>query len=486
MRVLVRMPLHVRALILFVTHQTIMMMGTVGGLHVVLPTITEEFQTTIATTVWIMLAYSLALAGGTFALGKSSTLLEKRKLITLGVVLDVGLLVAIFYTHNIYFFIAARFFSAFVRIYPWLILQVMGIGGFPAEHRGKVLGIMGVVQGFGMMASVPLAGFVTELWGWRWLFMGSAVAFALMTVAVWLMLPKLEPPADRPKAKLSQFDIPGSVLMMVGVVALLASLQLFVRGYAPNVIALLGVITVAGLGAFIWVEVHTKTPIVPFALFRVRGVMMGALQAVTMGWMNGSIQLLLSFLFIVGFGWSVAYAASIMFFMGVVRPASRFASGWASDRYGSSAVVVSAGVMAVAGQSIIASVGVSPALSLVIGALVLMGFGQAAMQTANQRQIFTSIPGNQLHLAPSVSLVLSTSGSSIGLAFVAAALVSGSAISTGSGVADSEMVAAASSAIRVVTALLVVGLTAAQILPRVLGRVPLESEARAEQPAEAR
>jgi MFS family permease len=485
-RVSLRMPLHVRALILFVTHQTIMMLGTVGGLHVVLPTITEDFNTTITTTVWVMLAYSLALAGGTFALGKSSTLLEKRMLITFGLVVDVGLLVAIFYTHNIYFFIAARFFSAFVRIYPWLILQVMGIGGFPAEQRGKVLGIMGVVQGFGMMASVPVAGFVTDLWGWRWLFMGSAWAFALMIVPVWLMLPKLDPPADAPKVKLSQFDIPGSALMMVGVVALLAALQLFVRGYAPSVVTVLAVVTVVGLAAFVWVEMHTKTPIVPFALFKVRGVMMGALQAVTMGWMQGSLQLLLSFLFIVGFGWSVAYAASILFFMGLVRPLSRFVAGWASDRYGSSVVVVSAGVAAVVGQLIISFVGVSPNLGFIIGALILMGLGQAAMQTANQRQIFTSIPREQLHLAPSVSLVLSTSGSSVGLAFVAAALVSGASLTSGSGIADNQMVETASNAIRVVTAGLVVGLTAAQMLPRIFGRAPVETEESQEKAAPAR
>lgn len=257
--------------------------------------------------------------------------------------------------------------------------------------------------------------------------------------------------------------------MMVGMVALLASLQLFVRGYAPNVVGLLIILTIVGLGAFVWVEAHTRTPIVPFALFKVRGVMMGAMQAVTLGWMTASLQLLLSFLFIVGFGWSVSYAASIMFFMGVVMPISRFAAGWASDRYGSSVVVISTGVVAVIGQFIISAEGTSPNLSFIIGALILIGLGQSAMQTANQRQIFTSIPRDKLHLAPSVSLVLSTSGQSIGLAFVAAALVSGVSMASGTGIVNMEMVATASSAIRMVTVILLVGLAVAQIVPRLYG-----------------
>ena len=466
-----RMPLHVRALILFVAHQETMMLGTVGGLTVALPTITEEFHTTIATTAWIMLAYSLALAGGTFAMGKSSTLLDKRFLIILGDVVDVALLVSVFYTHNIYYFIGTRFLSAFFRIYPWLILQVMGVGGFPAHQRGKVLGFMAVVQGFGMMASIPIAGFVTEHIGWRWLFMGSAWLFALHAVAVWLMIPKQPRPADAPRIQFSQFDIPGSLLMMVGVVSLLSSLQLFVRGIASGIVPVLGITAVLGLAAFVWVELHTPTPVVNFAIFKVRGVLIGAIQAVTFGWMNGGLQLLLPFLFVVGFGWSVSYAAGIIFFMNVVRPVSGFLSGWLSDRYGSSAVVISAGVVAVAGQSALASVGASPVIGVIIGALMLMGIGQAFIQTANQRQIFTSFPREQLHLAPSMSLVLSTSGSSMGLAIVATMLGAGTAgIRAGAG--DPALAEAASTAIYIITAVLVVGLLAAQTLPRFLTKAP--------------
>lgn len=469
MKLMPRMPLHMKALILFVTFQSIMMLGTVGGLHVALPTITNEFESSITTTVWIMVAYSLALAGGTFALGKSTTLLERRNLITLGLVLDIVLLVATFYTTNIYLFIIFRFLSAFVRIYPWLILQVIGVGGFPPEHRGKVFGIMGIVQGFAMMASPPIAGFVTELWGWRWLFMGSAGAFTLMLIAVWIMIPRLDPPEPRSKLKLSQFDIPGSVLMMLGMVLLLASIQIYFRADASNMVIVFGIIAIIILALFFWVETHSSTPIVPFGLFRVKGIMMGSLQAVTMGWINGSIQLVVPFLLIVGFGWSVAYAASIMFFMGLVRPLARFVAGWASDKFGSSAVVVSAGVAAAIGQLAITSAGMSPGLTIIVMALILMGLSQASMQTANQRQIFNSMPAGQLHLAPSFSLVLTTSGSSIALAFVAAILTGTSSITTGSGIIDTTIVENSFLVIRVVTVIMAFGILASQLLPRMLG-----------------
>jgi MFS family permease len=470
------------------THQTAMILGTVMGLTVAFPTITEEFNTTIATTVWIQLGYSLALAGGTFSLGLSSTLLDKRKLVIFGLLADVVLMAIIFNTHNIYVFIGARFLSAFVRIYPWLILQVMGIGGFPAHQRGKVLGIVAITQGVGMLVSIPLAGFVTEVFGWRWLFMGTSVFYLMLAPVVWVLIPAQPRSADAPKIRLSQFDIPGSVFMMMGMVSILASVQIFVRGYSSTIGPVLAVAAVVSVGAFIWVELRTKTPVVDFALFKMRGVTMGALQAISFGWGNGSLQLLLPFLFIVGYGWSITYTAGIMLFMNIVRPVSGFLSGWLSDRIGSSKVIVAAAVVALTGQLILASFNVEPELVIVIVALMLMGTGQAFMQTANQRQIFTSIPKEQLHAAPSTSLVLTTSGSATGQAFVGAALGASTAIAASGGDGNLALVSAASTSIYIMSAVFVVGLTAAQLLPRLLARKqgPVEAGTATEAEAEGR
>ena len=477
-----QIPVHVRALVLFMVHQTSMMLGTVMGLTVAFPAITEDFGTTVDTTVWIQLAYSLALAGSTFSVGLSSTLLDKRKLVVFGLFADVVLMVVIFYTSSIYVVIVCRFFSAFVRVYPWLILQVMGIGGFPPHQRGKVLGIVAVTQGFGMLASVPVAGFVTEFFGWRWLFMGTAMFYLALAPLAWRLLPSQARAADAPRPRLSDFDVPGSVLMLIGMVSALVAVQVFVRGISPLVALTLGVTGFSALLLFLWVELQARTPVLPFALFRIRGVLMGAMQAVSFGWVNGSLQLLLPFLLIVGYGWSLTYAASVMLAMNLVRPASGMLSGWCSDRYGSSAVILSAAVVAGTGQLLLASLGTSPSVLWVVGALVLMGTGQAFMQTANQRQLFTSIPREQLHAAPSTSLVLTTSGSATGQAVVSAALGTTIAVVSGGTGGSGALASTASSTIVVITIVFGVSLTMAQVLPRRLSEGPLPVSAVEEPP----
>jgi MFS family permease len=446
-------------------HMTVMMVGTIAGLNIALPAITDEFNVTIATGAWVQLAYGLGLASCTFALGLSTTLLNRRKLIFFGLLADVVLMAYTFYVTNIYIFIVLRFLSAAVRIHPWLILQVMGVGGFPAHQRGRALGIYGISMGVGVMLAAPVAGFITEEWGWRWLFMGSAIIFAILAFISWFAIPEDKRLPDKPKVTFSQFDIPGTVLMMVGIVSSLAALQMVIRGAAPSVIAVLGLVGAFGLGAFVWNELRAPNPIIRFSLFRVSGALTGAIHATSLGWATGSFQLMLPFLFVVGYGWSVTYAAGMIFFMNIVRPFSGLLSGWLADRYGSTVIIVVAAGIAITGQLAMGLLDVDPLLGMVIGSLVIMGIGQALMQTANQRQLFTSIPQAQLHLAPATALVLTTAGSSSGQAFIAATLVSSAGMVNTVGAGNPALATAASTAIFVITGLFMVGLVMGYLIP---------------------
>ncbi len=469
-----RLPLHVRALLLFMAFRLVMGVGTVTGLNLVLPEIVDEFDTTLTVATWLQLAYFLALVGGTFALGQTTTLLDKRNLIVIALLADTALMIFSFWTHNIYLFIGARFLSALFRIYPWLILQVMGIGGFPTEQRGKVLGAVGFMMGLGILLSVPVTGFVSAQWGWRWLFMGSGVLFGALSVAAWFCIPPQPRSSDSPKVSFAQFDVPGSLLMMVAVIGSLTALQALVRGFEPFAVISTGGTGLLALGAFIWVERKTATPVVQFSLFKLRGVYTGATQAGLMGWASGSTQLMIPILFVLGYGWSVAHAAAVLFFLNILQPVAGFLSGWLSDKYGSARIIAGAAVIGVTGQVIAASMNASPPLQLVVFGLVLMGMGQAFMQVANQRQLFTSFPRHLLHLAPSTSLVLMTFGSTSGQALVAALLDTGQ--EPVEGVADPGLVSAVRVALVLVTVVFALGMVGSAFLPRLLPKAGAERD----------
>src|SRR3712207_1436030 len=81
-----------RTLALFVAHQTTMHLATATGVTVALPAMMEEFHVDIATVIWVQLAYSLALAGGTIPLGQLHAFLGRRAQILGGVLADLVLM----------------------------------------------------------------------------------------------------------------------------------------------------------------------------------------------------------------------------------------------------------------------------------------------------------------------------------------------------------------------------------------------------------
>jgi len=445
-------------------HIFLMTLLTTNGLQLALPTIMKDFDVQVTTVIWIMIAYSVALSGGTLALGAITTYFDRRTLVVIGLVVDVVLMMITFFTGNIYVFIVCRFFSALFRVFPWLVLQVEGIGGFPVEQRGRAVGYTTLAQGLGLMISLPLTGFFTDVIGWRWLFVASSVAFLAMVPMVYAMIPKLPPVAETEGPK-KQFDFAGTVLMMTGLVTLITSLQLFARGLgAGNQVIILGIVAVTTLAAFVWVELHARTPVLDFTLFKSPQVLLAASQAIFVGFGIGSFLVLLPFLFQEGIGWTAAYASGVLFFQNLTRPVAGPVSGRLADRFGSFAVLFPAVIISVIGQVILALVGTSPAVALVVGALIFWGTGQAVLQTVNLRQVFTALPHDRLHLAPSINLVLSTLGTITGQA------IGSLVVQRSQGQTADDLVTGISHAILAITVFFFVGMLMTQMLPRLLLR----------------
>jgi MFS family permease len=477
--------LRARALTLFILHQIVMHIATVSSINVALPAMMEEFQVDVATAVWVQLSYTLALVGGTIPFGPISASFNKRAQVLIGQVIDIGAMLATFFTTSIYVVIAARFISALARTPPWLCLQVMGVGGFPPNERGKIVGLNRLVQGTAVVLSVPLTGWVTDQWGWRWLFMGTVVISAALTVAIWLLLPGEEsrPEGEEPfdSAKL---DLAGGGLMMVGAVGVVMSLQSFVRGQLSTLGVAMGVLGLVALVAFFRVELRARSPILYLPLFRVREIFVSAMQAIFLGFANGAVLLLLPFLYIKGYGWTAAYAGSMLLFFNLARPPSSFLGGWLADRFGSMRVVAPASLVLLAGLLIAAGISPSPGagpglvlpIGLIIAALLLMGLGDSLAASANLRQIFSAMPREHLALAPSTNLVLMLLGSTIGQAFVAAALeLAGASRATGGG--NPEVVSAGAMVLVAISVVFAIGMLLAHRLPSVIpavGRRTLE------------
>src|SRR5467141_1845408 len=135
---------------------------------------------------------------------------------------------------------------------------------FPPENRGRVQGLFGAVFGLSSIVGPTAGGFITDHFGWRWVF---EVNIPVGIAAVAVVLAGL--PYVRSKASWRDIDFWGAFTLAAGVVPLLVALSI-TRDHAwtsPEVMGLLA-FAAAMLAGFVFVEGRVKQPIVPLELFK--------------------------------------------------------------------------------------------------------------------------------------------------------------------------------------------------------------------------
>ena len=135
---------------------------------------------------------------------------------------------------------------------------------FPPSQRGRLAGVFGGVFGLSSIVGPTAGGWITDHWGWRWVF---EVNIPVGIIAVLVVLAGL--PYVRSKASWRDIDFVGAATLAGGVVPLLVALSI-TRDHSwssPEVLGLFA-LSAAMLVTFIATEARVEHPIVPLQLFK--------------------------------------------------------------------------------------------------------------------------------------------------------------------------------------------------------------------------
>ena len=145
----------------------------------------------------------------------------------------------------------------------------------PPRARGKYQGIMGAIFGLTSVAGPLAGGFITDHWGWRWLFFAALPVgvFALVFIARFLHLPH-----QRREAKIDGWGI---LTLTVSLTTILLATSWGGTTYAWSSATILGLYAVGAvfLAAFLWVEGRVAEPVLPLRLFRDRTIAWSSVAA---------------------------------------------------------------------------------------------------------------------------------------------------------------------------------------------------------------
>ncbi|MFL6059890.1 MAG: MFS transporter, partial [Marmoricola sp.] len=237
--------------------------------NVALPHIRTDLGFSLQSLQWVPSAYLLTYGGFMLLGGRLADLLGRRDVLLAGATL-VGLssLVGGF-AGNEGVFIGARLAQGLgAALMLPAALSTLTTTFTRPKDRATALGVWGAVAGLASAAGILLGGLLTEGPGWRWVMFVNPIACLLVIPAVVALLPR-----DTAASRGSRFDLLGSLVVTAGMLLLVFALVKAPDqgwGSARTVIELVGAAVL--LAGFLVIERSTRDPILPLAIFRVRGL----------------------------------------------------------------------------------------------------------------------------------------------------------------------------------------------------------------------
>ena len=259
-----------------------------------LTTIQRSLHATTEQLGWTVNAYSLTLAVSILAAAALGDRFGRRRILVGGLTVFTLCSAACALAPSIGFLIAARALQGVgaATIMP-LSLTILS-GAFPAERRGKAIGIWGGLTGLAVAGGPLIGGAIVEGLAWQWIFWVNVVIGALLIPAIRRGVPESRGPRAR-------VDVPGIALVSTGSFGLVWAL---VRGNisgwtSPEVLAALAA-GAAALAVFVAWERRALEPMLPMPYFRLRAFSAGnAAGFLLMASLFGAVFLMAQYLQVV-------------------------------------------------------------------------------------------------------------------------------------------------------------------------------------------
>jgi EmrB/QacA subfamily drug resistance transporter len=228
-----------------------------------MPAISAQFKD-VSLLAWVISGYMVAMTVAVPIYGKLGDLYGRRRLMLFG----MGL------------FTLASLFCGLAQSMEQLVLarifQGIGAGGMisvsqaiigdivPPRERGRYQGYFSSMYAVASVAGPVLGGYMTEYLSWRWVFLINLP----LGLGAWLVAHRTLVGLPVPQRK-PIIDYVGTLLMIIGLTALLLGITEVGQGHAWRSAEVLGLLacSVVVLGLFVWHERRAREPLLPMHLF---------------------------------------------------------------------------------------------------------------------------------------------------------------------------------------------------------------------------
>lgn len=234
---------------------------------IVVPRLQGAFNASLTRVSWAVNLYMIVFATTALLAARIAELWGENRALFLGIILFLGGSLASGCAPTLAWLYCSRVVQGLGAAVILPLGTIIGMQLVSPDRRNQVVAVLGGCQALATAVGPVVGGWITEQWGWRWVFFVNVplLAVVLLLIPIWMVL------TTRSRLTLRLIDVPGAVLSKLMLLSLTLGL---VKGpdwhWRSSVI--LGLLCMAGvtLCAFIWVERHVAHPMVDLGLFRSR------------------------------------------------------------------------------------------------------------------------------------------------------------------------------------------------------------------------
>ena len=378
--------------------------------NVALPVIGRETGATVASVEWVVLAYLIVVSSALLAFGRLADIHGKRRIYMAGQVVFLLESLACGFSRGVGFLVAARALQAVGAAMLFALSPAILVAAFPANERGRALGMQATMTYLGMAVGPGLGGLLVQHFGWPAIFFIN-VPFGLAAWGLaWRALHPDAGGADQP------FDPAGAAAAALGLAAALFALSKGGEwGWTHPAILAAAATAAAAAVALVGIEKRCAHPALDLRLFADRRFTASILAAWLCYVCAASVAFLMPFRFLLGAGWEPAQAGLWMMAVPAGMLAVAAASGHFSDRVGVTLPATLGLLLVAAGTAGLAAGGADSA-ARAAAFLALTGVGAGLFTAPNNSAIMGAAPRERHGVAGAMLAAARTTGFAAGVA----------------------------------------------------------------------
>jgi EmrB/QacA subfamily drug resistance transporter len=378
-----------------------------SALVIALPDVTRDLGASTIQSTWFLLSYMLTTTTLILVFGRVADLLGRRTLYISGIVVFLVASVACGLAPDPVVLIIARLVQGVGAASIVTNTTALLTDAFPARTLSLGLGLNATVAAVGQTLGPLVGGIVTDLVGWRWIFLGGVPLGVLGLVWSLRHIPRRSTahPGER-------LDAVGSVLSIAAIGALVMTVSLGGSdGWtSPAVLAAAAVAVLAG-ATFLWSQRIVRHPLVDLGIFDDRGTITLYASAFLCAVSSYAIVLLASLYFQAVQGASALEAALGVLPSPVGTMVAASAAGLLSRRIpqhwlstgGLALIAAGAGLFAITLQS-------AAGYPIVALALLSVGTGIGLYMTPSTSALMARVPERRRGIANAIRAALQNAG----------------------------------------------------------------------------